>query len=158
MNAKPPEVRIVHFLETRVAAIEHRGPPEKEYETARKLIEWRIANRLPPDRHRSFGIHYTDPRKTPPEEHRVDFCVSADQEVPPNPQGVVNKIIPGGRCAVARHLGSRDNIWTAYYLREEWFPGSGETLRDFPIFFHYVNVGPQVKEHEMITDVYLPLV
>ncbi len=24
-------------------------------------------------------------------------------------------------------------------------------------FFHYVNVGPDVKEHEMITDVYLSL-
>jgi len=30
-------------------------------------------------------------------------------------------------------------------------------LRDFPIFFHYVNIGPRVKEREMITDVYLPL-
>ena len=29
---------------------------------------------------------------------------------------------------------------------------------DFPeTFFHYVNVGPSVKEHEMVTDVYLPL-
>jgi len=28
---------------------------------------------------------------------------------------------------------------------------------DFPVFFHYVNVGPDVPEHEMITDVYLPL-
>ena len=28
---------------------------------------------------------------------------------------------------------------------------------EFPILFHYVNVGPEVKDHEMITDVYLPL-
>lgn len=34
---------------------------------------------------------------------------------------------------------------------------SGEALRDFPIFFHYVNVGLHVQEHDMITDVYLPL-
>jgi DNA gyrase inhibitor GyrI len=26
-----------------------------------------------------------------------------------------------------------------------------------PIVFHYVNVGPDVKEREAITDVYLPL-
>ena len=43
---------------------------------------------------------------------------------------------------------------TAY---REWLPASGEAAGDFPIFFHYVNVGPDVKESEMITDVYLPL-
>jgi len=42
-------------------------------------------------------------------------------------------------------------------LFTEWLPASGETLGDFPLFFHYVNVGPDVAEHEMITDVYLPL-
>ena len=43
------------------------------------------------------------------------------------------------------------------FLYREWLPQSGERLGDFPIFFHYVNVGPEVKEHDMITDVYLPL-
>jgi AraC family transcriptional regulator len=151
------DVRICEFPETRVAAIEHRGPPHLEHETARKLVEWRIANHLAPERHRSFGVHYTDPRITPPEEHRVDFCVAFEPEVTPNPQGIVSKIIPGGRCAVARHSGSRENVAAAAYLYEVWFPASGEALRDFPIFFHYVNVGPQVQEQDMITDVYLPL-
>jgi AraC family transcriptional regulator len=80
-----------------------------------------------------------------------------EQDVPPNLHGVVNKTIPGGRCAVARHFGSRADISAASYLYEVWLPHSGEELRDFPIFFHYVNVGPNVREHEMITDVYLPL-
>ena len=150
-------VRIVDFPETRIAAVEHRGPPEREHDTARRLIEWRLANRVSPDRHRTFGIHYTDPRKTPAAEHRVDFAVEFAHEVARNPQGVVGKLIPAGRCAVARHLGSRANVSAAEYLYEVWLPGSGESLRDFPIFFHYVNVGPQVSESEMVTDVYLPL-
>jgi AraC family transcriptional regulator len=83
--------------------------------------------------------------------------VAFEPEVTPNPQGIVSKIIPGGRCAVARHSGSRENVAAAAYLYEVWFPASGEALRDFPIFFHYVNVGPQVQEQDMITDVYLPL-
>jgi AraC family transcriptional regulator len=56
-----------------------------------------------------------------------------------------------------RHLGSREHVSAAAYIYEAWFPASGEVLRDFPIFFHYVNVGPHIEEHEMITDVYLPL-
>ena len=151
------DVQIVNFPETRVAALEHRGPPHLERESVRRLVEWRLANRLHPDRHRSYGVHYNDPRTTPPADYRVDLCVSVEHDIPPNPQGVVNKKIPGGRCAVARHLGSRENVAAAAYLYEVWLPGSGEALRDFPIFFHYVNVGPRVREHEMITDVYLPL-
>lgn len=150
-------VRIVHFPETRVAAVEHRGAPSLEHDTARRIIAWRIANRLAPERHASYGIHYTDPRTTPPGEHRVDFCVAFDDQVAPNPQGVVSKTIPGGRCAVVRHHGSRENVTGAAYLAEEWLPASGEAMGDFPVFFHYVNVGPHVREEDMVTDVYLPL-
>jgi AraC family transcriptional regulator len=150
-------VRIVAFPDTRVAVAEHRGPPDREHETARRLIDWRLAHRLSPERHRTFGIHYTDPRTTPPADHRVDFAVEFDGEVAPNREGIVSKVIPHGRCAVIRHLGSRRNVSAAVHLYEVWFPQSGEALRDFPIFFHYVNVGPNVQEHEMVTDVYLPL-
>lgn len=151
------DVRIIVFPETRVAAIEHRGPPEQEHQTAMKLIEWRMENRLHPDRHRSYGVHYTDPRTTNPVDHRVDFCVSFDQEVAPNPHGIGNKVIPANRCAVVRHFGSRAHVAAALYLFDEWLPPSGESLGNFPVFFHYVNVGPAVREDEMITDVYLPL-
>lgn len=151
------KVRIVAFPETRVAAIEHRGRPELEYETSKKLIAWRIQNGLSPANHHTYGVHYTDPKSVSPAEHRVDFCISYDQPVQANSQGVTSKTIPANRCAVARHLGSRNNNLAAIHLFREWLPDSGETLGDFPIFFHYVNVGPGVQEHEMITDVYLPL-
>jgi len=151
------DVQIVDFPETKVAVLEHCGPPALEHESVQKIIAWRLENRLSPDMHRSYGVYYNDPHTTPPEEYRVDFCISVEHEVPPNPQGVVNKFIPAGRCAVVRHLGSRENVSAAANLYGVWFPNSGETLRDFPIFFHYVNVGPQLQESEMITDVYLPL-
>lgn len=151
------EVRIINFPETQVAVAEHCGPPELEYETTRKLIEWRLAHRLSPANHRTYGVHYTDPQSVAPAEHRVDFCVTYDQPVQPNPQGIINKIIPANRCAVVRQMGSRRFISAAVYLHREWLPKSGELLGTYPIFFHYVNVGPHVQEHEMITDVYLPL-
>ena len=151
------EVRITAFPTTKVAALEHRGPPELEYETSRRFIEWRLANRLPRDRHRTYGVHYNDPRTTPPADYRMDICVSVEHEIAANPQGVVNKMLQGGRYAVACHVGSRENNTTATYLHEVWLPASGEQRRDLPILFHYVNIGPDVQEQEMLTDVYLPL-
>ena len=151
------KVSIVDFPETNVAVIEHQGSPATEHESVKKLIAWRIENKLSPSKHQSYGVHYDDPSTTLPEKYRVDFCVSVEHEVAKNKFGVINKVIPSGKCAVARHIGSRENVTAAAYLYKEWLPMSGEKLRDFPIFFHYVNVRPDITEEEMITDVYLPI-
>jgi AraC family transcriptional regulator len=152
------DVKILVFPETKVAAIEHHGSPALEYDTARKLIAWKIEHHLlDQSKYRSYGVHYTDPRTTPVSQHRVDFCLSIENEVGPNPYGILSKVIPSRRCAFARDIGSRSNNKAAVYLYETWLPQSGELPGDFPIFFHYVNVGPNVREEEMITDVYLPL-
>lgn len=152
------EVQIVEFAETRVAAMEHRGPPELLNDSVRKFIEWRRESGLSPKgSSRTFGVAHDNPDTTEPQAFRFDICGEATA-VPANPQGVVSKIIPGGRCAMARHLGSHDRIGQcAYYLYREWLPGSGEELRDFPLFFHYLNLIPETPEHELVTDLYLPL-
>jgi len=150
-------VEIIDFPETLVAAIEHRGPPDVEHDSVRRLIAWRIEFGYSPERHRTYGVHYDDPFNTKPELYRADFCISVEHEVAVNAFGVVNKTIPGGRCAKVRHIGSRENISAARYLCNTWLPASGEALRGFPLFFHYVNVGPSVLEPEMVTEVYLPI-
>jgi AraC family transcriptional regulator len=152
------DVQIVVFPETKVAAIEHFGSPALEHATVQKLIAWKIEQRLvDQSKHRSYGIHYTNPRTTPPSAHHVDFCLSIEHDVAPNPLGIINKVIPRNRCALARDIGSRYNNQAAVYLYEQWLPESGEAPGDFPIFFHYVNVGPSIPASEMITDVYLSL-
>jgi AraC family transcriptional regulator len=151
-------VEIVEFPETEVATIEHRGAPALEHDTARKLIAWKLEQRLlDPARYRSDGVHYTDPCTTPSADHRVDFCLSVNEDVAPNAFGIVTGKIPRNRCALARDIGSRHDNRAVVYLVREWLPRSGEALGDFPVFFHYVNVGPNVRPEDMITDVYLPL-
>jgi AraC family transcriptional regulator len=153
------DVKIVHFPETKVAVIEHHGSPKLEHESIQKLVSWRVENKLPPsDLHRSYGVHYNDPNKISPSDYRVDLCVSVVHDVLKNTHGILTKIIPANRCAKIRHFGSRKNVTTANILFDEWLPKSGEDLAAFPVFFHYVNVGPQIPESEMITDVYLPII
>lgn len=152
------DARIVEFPETRVAAVRHVGPPSLEHATARRLVAWKLERGLTdPVRHRTYGLHHTDPRSALPDQHRVDFCLSFDGVIDANPHGVVEMIIPAMRCALARDIGSRQDNKAARYLFDEWLPHSGEQLAGLPLVFHYVNVGPMVKEHEAITDVYLPL-
>jgi AraC family transcriptional regulator len=151
-------VEIVIFPETKVAVIEHHGSPALEHETARKLVSWKLANRLlDQSKYRSYGLHHTDSRNAPPSEHQVDFCLSIEEDVGSNPYGITTGVISRCRCARARDVGSRSNNQAAVYLHEVWLPRSGESLANVPLIFHYVNVGPDVAEEEMITDVYMPL-
>lgn len=151
------EVELVEFPTTRVACVEYQGPPEQEYSAVMKLVAWRRDHGIGPDQSETYGLHYSDSESVPPEEYRLDVCVAFDGELQPNAHDVIAKTIPGGRCARIRHFGSRDYIEEAAYLYREWLPASGEETRDCPAIFHYVNVGPDVKDADMITDVYLPL-
>ena len=150
-------VTLIDFPDTMIAALEHHGPEHLVHRTSLQFIDWRRANGIRPDMGKTFGIHYSDPVNTLPEDYRLDIAVSVTEPVGPNDFGVVNKRIPAGRCAVVRHSGSRDFVSPAQWLYREWLPASGEQVRDYPMFFHYVNVGPGVRDQDMITDVYLPL-
>ena len=158
------EVKIVSFPETKIARIPYAGDPAMERETIMKLVQWKIQHGLLDQaRYRTYGLHYL------PEDdsarnagglipYRVDFCLSIDEDVGTNELGISEGIIQACRCALARDVGSRMNNKAAHYLVDRWLPGSGETLSGDPVIFHYVNVGPKVKDSEAITDVYLPLI
>jgi len=155
-NMKPS---IVDFAETRLAVLEHRGPHETLMASVTRFIAWRRGSGdSPAATHRTFGIPYDDPATTEPERFRFDICAELTGPLTPNSAGVIEKVIPAGRCVVARHVGSTDALEpTVRALYADWLPRSGEQPRDFPIFFHYVSRMPAVLEHEQVTDIYLPL-
>lgn len=153
------QVEIVNFETTRVAALEHRGSTQRVNDSVAQFIAWRKESGLSPRQsRRSFGIAYDNPDTTEPAQFRFDICGEVTAEVPSNPQGVVLKTIPGGRCARVRHHGSHTRIGESIYpLYRNWLPESGEELRDFPLYFHYLNLMPETPENELVTDIYLPL-
>lgn len=165
-GARPPmnadqrnmQVTLVDFKDTRVAVLEHRGTPEMINASVQTFIAWRKQNKLTPQVSETYNIIYDDPMTTAPEQFRLDICASIHIDIKPNSSGVIAKTIPGGRCAVLRHIGSDDDIRSSlHYLYKQWLPNSGEELRDFPCFFHRVNLFPDIPEHEIITNIYLPL-
>ncbi len=154
------QVRIVDFPATRVAALEHRGPADRVDESVRRFIDWRIrSGQSPVATSRTFGIPYGNPDTTPPDAFRFDICGEIDEPVAPNTAGVRELVIPGGRCAVVRHVGSTDHIGeTIYPIYRDWLPTSGEELRDQPLVFHYLSVHPETPLDRWQTDIYVPLV
>lgn len=157
-NMDGEQVRIVNFKETRVAVLEHRGAPALIGNSVRKFIDWRKEVELPPRIGATFNILYDNPAGTAPEDFRCDLCAATEKDVAPNSAGVIVKIIPGGRCAVLRHIGSDDGFGKAMsYLYTDWLPRSGEEPRDFPLYCQRISFFPDVPEHEAVTDIFLPL-
>ncbi|NGY03363.1 AraC family transcriptional regulator [Solimonas terrae] len=153
------QVRIITTEPALVAALEHRDDPALLNASVQRFIAWRKASGLSPvNSSDSYGIAYDDPNTTPAEDFRFDICGAVAAPVPENEYGVVTKTIPGGRCAVVRHQGSPDHIGgSVYHLYRNWLPHSGEEPRDFPVYFRYLNLRSDTPEHELQTDVCLPL-
>lgn len=144
------EVRIVDFPATPVAVLEHGGDPARIWESVRAFIAWRRRTGLPPSVSATFNVFHG--------EDRIDLCAAADREIAPNPEGVRAGLIPGGRCAVLRHVGPAEDLrWAGRLLYADWLPGSGEEPRDFPLFVQRIRFHPEVPQHEAVTDVFLPL-
>lgn len=127
-------------------------------DSVRRFIAWRKRAGLAPRLSATFNIWYNDPENTPPEGFRLGLCAATDRDVAPNDAGIVATMIPGGRCAVLRTIGSNGALRSAAtYLYSEWLPRSGEDLRDFPPYCQRVVFFADVPEHEAISDIYLPL-
>jgi AraC family transcriptional regulator len=152
------DVKLVTCEDTRVAALEHRGDPNLIGDSIRKFIAWRRENRVTRELSATFNILYCDPEQTPREQFRLDICAATARAVAPNELGVIEKVIPGGRCAVLRHTGSDDTLAAAiHFLYSIWLPASGEEPRDFPLYLQRVAFFPDVPEHEAVSDLFLPL-
>lgn len=152
------QVRIVDFPETRVALLSHHGDPALIGETIRRFIAWRKQAGLPSKTSATFNILHVDPWDCAPQDFRLDLCAAAERSIMPNDDGVVDGVIPAGRCAVLRLTGSSDDLRAAVsYLYADWLPCSGEEPRDFPAYVQRVTFFPDVAENEAITDIFLPL-
>lgn len=151
-------VRIADFPETKLAVLEHKGPPAGVPASVQRFIAWRKAHGTPPSRSATYNILYDDPKTTPPADFRMDICCAVTGAIAENGEGVVNRTIPAGRCAVLRHKGPLDFAEAAIRaLYRDWLPQSGEELRDFPLFVQRLSFFPDVPEHEAETDIFLPL-
>lgn len=152
-------VTIINFENTLIAVKEHRGPVAKLNNTVGQFIAWRKETGLSPkESSRTFGIAYDNPDTTEPAQFRFEIAGEVKDKIPENQHGITMKSIPKGRCAVVRHLGSHSRLGESIYpLYQEWLPNSGEELRDFPLYFHYLNLLPNTAEADLVTDIYLPL-
>lgn len=152
------QIRVIDVPEIRLAVLEHRGDPALIGDSIHRFIAWRKDVGLPPRICATFNILYDNPYETAPADFRLDLGAATERDIAPNDVGIVVKVIPAGRCAVLRHIGSDDELGALLtFLYREWLPQSGEESRDFPPYLQRIRFFPDVAEHEAVMDIFLPL-
>lgn len=128
---------VPHHPGSRPAPLWQPGPCQRHRRAFYRGVRRADYRPLPPAKHGDRTGRSAD---HPQEAFRFDLCGTVERSVGENPFGVINGEIPGGRCAVVRHHGSLDTTANSvWYLYRDWLPASGETLRDFPVYFRYHN-------------------
>jgi len=152
-------VNIVNIKAIKVAALEHVGELATLDQSMVLFRAWqKESGGLSATDARMFGVALSDPDARPVEKFRFVICSEIDGVVAENSFAVTNKVIPAGRCAKVRHLGSRDTLHLKVNeLKRSWLPSREEVKRDDPIFFEYLNFMPEVSENKLLTDIYFPL-
>lgn len=163
--AKDPRFDEIHIVDTpdvRVALLLHRGPLRELPASINRFIAWRRDHRLPPSRSATYNLFHDDAETTPSADYRLGLCAGLEHFSGPvdanNSQGVVESLIPGGPCAVLRHVGTDHGLSaTAHFLYDDWLPHSGRALRDFPLYLRRLSFFPDVPAQTAVSELFLPL-
>lgn len=147
------EIEVTTVPSIRVLAMEHRGDARELLGTVQRFIAWRRAAGISPNS-ATFNIAYEDPADVLPADFRFDIAVATELRAS---EGVVEKGLPGGRCATFRHVGRDDDLWRKVASLDRWLSTSGEVAGDAPLYLRRVAFFPDVPEHAAISDVMLPL-
>jgi AraC family transcriptional regulator len=146
-------VHIEHVAPIRVAALELRDRPMGLGDALRTFIAWRMAHGLSPDRSATYSVF-----PYPASPDAIDLCAGIHRRVEPNTLGIVEKWLPGGRCARLRHVGTYRSLFdAARSLATDWLEESGERLREAPLVIRRITLFPDVPAHLAESEISLPL-
>lgn len=153
------QLRVEDRAPTRIAYIAGRGPyakvlPESfgrlcSYAQKHGLFERAGAVTL--------AVCHDDPRTTPPEQIRSEAAVTVGPDFTPEGDIQVREL-PGGRYAVATHLGPYEKLAAAWQEAEgRLIPAAGLRFREGECFEVYLNDPNSVPPEQIRTDIYVPV-
>ncbi len=133
---------------------EYETTPRKAFIELTKFIE---GNNLRSKVKAIYGIPLDNPEITEKEKLRFDACVKIDGVKESGEVG--RKTILGGRYALFDHFGEYEAVADVFeQIFSLWYPNSGETLDDKPIFCEYPNMDKSTPVEKKHTIIYIPLV
>ena len=150
-------VEITNQPELRTAAVHHVGPYSRISEAFGQLGSIAGPAGLLGPETLMIGIYHDDPETVAEADLRSEAAVVIPRSVK-IPKGLAEIVVPGGRYARTTHLGPYETLpdtWAR--LMGEWLPRSEHRVGDGVSYELYRNNPMNVKPHELITEIYVPL-
>ncbi len=153
----PLAVELVEIAPFDVVALRARGAFDDLDNAFGRLFGWAetagVADRI----HALIGVPLGDHRDLPP--HALQFDAALRLPAPATVPRPLRKLtIGGGRHARVRHVGAYSGLEDVTdRLLAQWWPASGERLREAPLYYHFLDDPEQVAEAELRADILLPL-
>jgi len=140
-----------------IRIIDNYGAPESYSEAWRKLYMYTVLQGWYSSESESYGISFDDPAITAGEKCRFYACVSVKEEV--KTTGIFgSRKIDGGLYAIFTLKGAYSGLTELYKeIWFGWFPESKYRPRKGVFFEKYLNNPHQVKEEDILTEVYIPV-
>ena len=152
-------VEVVSIDPFRVSALRNVGDYADLDQAYTTLFGWAAEQDLLEHLHGIYGLPHGDRRDIAAADYVFDCALAFTRDAPEDAAaGVRTLALDGGRYARLRHVGSYmalEDLTDA--LLAQWWPASGETLRDAPIFHHYLDDPEETAEATLRSDIYLPL-
>ncbi len=129
-----------------------------DYKTAwEKLIAFAKAKQLINENSEYIGLSFDDPNITDEDKCRFYACISTDKKVKAEGEfGVYT--IEGGLFALFLHKGAYSGLYNFYQsIYSNWIPNNYAKIRNSNTFEKYINSPNEVKEEDLLTEVYIPI-
>ena len=153
-----PEIRHIEIKEiVYIRIIDVYGAHESFVNAWKKLGEFASRKKLTDKSTEFIGLSFDDPSITPPSRCRFYACFTPNQKVEPEgPFGV--RRINGGTYAVFTHKGAYYKLKDTYYnIYVNWMSKAEYKLKGSLSFEKYLNSPTNVKEEDLLTEIYVPI-
>ncbi|VXA98687.1 conserved hypothetical protein [Luteimonas sp. 9C] len=154
---EPLTVELVEIAPFEVVALRARGAFDDLDDAFGRLFGWAESAGVVDGIEALIGVPLGDHRDLPP--HALQFDAAVRLPVPPRvPRPLRRLTIGGGRHGRVRHVGAYSGLEDMTdRLLAQWWPASGERLRDAPIHYHFLDDPERVAEADLRADILLPL-
>ncbi|MEO8541834.1 MAG: GyrI-like domain-containing protein [bacterium] len=142
----------------RVATVRHIGPYDRIGDAFARLERVAAAAGLLSPSATLVAIYHDDPEVVASAELRSDAGIELGPAATlPTALGEVT--VPAGRYLLGRHIGPYSGLPGAWaHLKREWLQHSGHRRAEGVSYEVYPNNPMTAPPHELITDIYIPLV
>ena len=151
--------RIEKREDMKVYTTRHRGDYEDLDVPIEKFMAFATKHALLNKDFALYTIPHDNPDITENEKLRFDICVEQTKEIDiAQIDWIQSKTIKGGKYAVFLHKGHPRNLVDVYNsIFGTWLYSSDIQLRDAPIFQKFLNNKYEVREEELLAEIYVPI-